>query len=122
MANKTFTLSGQTLNDSVSVGDTAYYATITTANGFDQLGTVTEIGDITAINTTTSVITIDTATATTPITDGRDLVNEFMLFSKDNAINSSGLTGYYAEVKMKNTSLTESELFAVSSEVSLSSK
>ena len=84
MANKTFTLSGQTLNDSVSVGDTAYYATITTANGFDQLSTVTEIGDITAINTTTSVITIDTAITSSPN--------------------------------------LESELFAVSSEVSLSSK
>tara|TARA_R110002020_G_scaffold233278_6_gene445084 strand:+ start:431 stop:784 length:354 start_codon:yes stop_codon:yes gene_type:complete len=117
MADKTFTLSGQTLNDSVSVGDTAYYATITTANGFDQLGAVTEIGDITAINTTTSVITIDTA-----ITSSPNLVNKFMLFSKDNAINSSGLTGYYAEVKMKNTSVEESEMFVVSSEVSLSSK
>ena len=122
MANKTFTLSGQTLNDSLSIGDVAYYATITNANGFDKLGAVTEIGDITAINTTTSVITIDTATATTPITDSRDLVNKFMLFSKDNAVNSSGLTGYYAEVKMKNTSLTESELFSVSSETSIGSK
>ena len=122
MANKTFTLSGQTLNDSVSVGDVAYYATITNANGFDKLSAAIEIGDITTINRTTSVITIDTATATTPITDSRDIVNKFMFFSKNNAINSSGLTGYYAEVKMKNTSVVESELFAVSSEVSLSSK
>jgi hypothetical protein len=117
MANKTFTLSGQTLNDSVSIGDIAYYATITNANGFDQLTAITEIGDITAINTTTSVVTIDTA-----ITSSPNLVNKFMLFSKNNAVNSSGLTGYYAEVKMKNTSLIESELFSVSSETSLSSK
>tara|TARA_R110000824_G_scaffold10962_4_gene47894 strand:+ start:1358 stop:1711 length:354 start_codon:yes stop_codon:yes gene_type:complete len=117
MANKNFTLTGQTLNDSVSVGDVAYYATITNANGFDQLSAVTKIGDIEVINRTTSVITIDTA-----ITSSPNLVNKFMFFSKDNAVNSSGLTGYYAEVKMKNTSLTESELFSVSSETSIGSK
>jgi len=45
-----------------------------------------------------------------------------LLFSKDAAVNTSGLTGYYAEVKMKNNSTTESELFAVGSEIIQSSK
>ena len=45
-----------------------------------------------------------------------------LLFSKDNKVNTSGLTGYYAEVKMTNTSLIESELYSVSSDIVQSSK
>jgi len=45
-----------------------------------------------------------------------------LLFSKDAEVNTSGLTGYHATVKMKNSSTADSELFAVSSEIVQSSK
>ena len=122
MADKNITLGNTTLNESVSVLDKAYYATITTANGFDKLSTAIEIGRIDAINKTTGVLAVDTATAAIPITDGRNIVNTFMLFSKNNAIETSGLKGYYASVKMKNTSVHASELFSLNSEVTQSSK
>lgn len=47
---------------------------------------------------------------------------DYFLFSKDNKINTAGLTGYYAEVEMKNDSTSLVELFAVSSEVVKTSK
>ena len=44
------------------------------------------------------------------------------MFAKNNKVNTSGLTGYYAEVEMKNDSTEEIELYAVNSEVVQSSK
>jgi hypothetical protein len=44
------------------------------------------------------------------------------LFAKDTAVNKSGILGYFAEVEMKNSADTKVELFAVGSEVLLSSK
>tara|TARA_R110001583_G_scaffold51400_2_gene160530 strand:- start:620 stop:1249 length:630 start_codon:yes stop_codon:yes gene_type:complete len=46
----------------------------------------------------------------------------FIMFKKDEKINSTGLKGYYTEVKFENNSTEKAELFAVSSEVSQSSK
>jgi hypothetical protein len=48
--------------------------------------------------------------------------NDYVMFAKDKEVNSSSLIGYYAEVEFKNTSTSEATLFAVSSEVSESSK
>ena len=56
------------------------------------------------------------ATAQTP-DDG-----DFIFFGKDNEIGTAGVTGYYATVEMKNDSINYAELFAVSSEITLSSK
>lgn len=44
------------------------------------------------------------------------------MFSKDNIVNLSSLVGYYAEVKLKNDSISEAELFSLGVEVDLSSK
>tara|TARA_R110000822_G_scaffold194898_5_gene333100 strand:+ start:27 stop:422 length:396 start_codon:yes stop_codon:yes gene_type:complete len=46
----------------------------------------------------------------------------YFMFAKNNKVNTSGLTGYYAEVEMKNDSTEEIELYAVNSEVVQSSK
>jgi hypothetical protein len=112
----TITLANQTLNESLSIGDIIYHAPITTANGFDQLGTTIKIGDVTGINRSTSVITVTTSLS------GVNLVGNFLFFSKNNAVETSGIKGYYATVKMKNTSVHASELYAVNSEVAESSK
>jgi len=112
----TITLANQTLNESLSIGDIIYHAPITTANGFDQLGTTIKIGDVTGINRSTSVVTVTTSLS------GVNLVGNFLFFSKNNAVETSGLKGYYATVKMKNTSVHASELYAVNSEVAESSK
>mgnify|MGYP003148580307 CR=1 FL=1 len=47
---------------------------------------------------------------------------DFIMFSKDNAVNMTSLLGYYAEVKMVNDSNEKGKLFAVSADVTESSK
>jgi len=119
MATITITI-GNSLNDSLSVGDTAYYVSLASSGGFSSSsGSITQLGSVEAINTSTNTITVDVG-GTTISADALD--DKMLLFSKDAEVNTSGLTGYHATVKMKNSSTTESELFAVSSEVVQSSK
>ena len=118
MATITITI-GNSLNESLSVNDTAYYVSLASSGGFSSSsGSITQLGNIDAINTSTNTITVDVGSTTI---GANDLDDKMLLFSKDAAVNTSGLTGYYASVKMKNDSTSESELFAVSSEVVLSS-
>jgi hypothetical protein len=46
----------------------------------------------------------------------------FFMFRKPVTQNNSGLKGYYAEVKLTNSSTSKQELFSVGSEVTISSK
>jgi len=92
-------------NASLQIGDIIYY---------NDNGTVKRIGPVGEINTGSIVCTIDgDATGLLP--------TSFIFFGKDSQINTSGLIGYYAEVEFKNESTSEAEIFAVSSEVFLSS-
>ena len=111
------------LNVSAQVGDTAYYT-----KSFSVLGTHThsnqndmvQIGEITAIdkvnNTITCLFNPNPNGAAPPNS------NDFIMFSKDNKVNLSSLTGYYAEAQFVNDSTVEAELFAVSTDVYSSSK
>ena len=47
--------------------------------------------------------------------------NSYIFFGKDNSKNTSGIIGYYAEVNLKNSSTDHAELFAVNSEIFISS-
>ena len=49
-------------------------------------------------------------------------VDAFIMFSKDKIANNTSLLGYFAEVKLSNNSTDKAELFALSSEVTPSSK
>tara|TARA_R100000742_G_C4278346_1_gene101028 strand:- start:2661 stop:3065 length:405 start_codon:yes stop_codon:yes gene_type:complete len=49
-------------------------------------------------------------------------VNDFIMFAKDKSINTTSLTGYYADVNFVNDSIEKAELFSVGSEVFESSK
>jgi len=120
MALKTFTI-GNSLNESLSVGDFAYYVTLATAAGGFQssTGNITSLGEVKAITKSTNTITVDVGSTTI---NANTLNNKMLLFSKDNKVNTSGLSGYYAEVKMANSSTTQAELYAVNSEVVQSSK
>ena len=139
MASVNITI-GNSLNESLSVNDIAYKANLGAASGGVQSASSTDIvklGTIThihrnAVNGFTlngsnvsvpaNTITVDVANASIQ-TNGMVPTNKSMLlFSKDNIVETSGLTGYFAEVLMKNSSTTEAELFSVSSEVVLSSK
>ena len=78
---------------------------------------VVYLGTCTAISSDRKTITVTyTGNIRTPVAD------DFILFAKDTAVNKSGILGYYAEIEMKNSSDGKIELFAVGSEVLLSSK
>ena len=48
--------------------------------------------------------------------------NNYYFFTKNHIVNTSSLLGYYADVKFENNSIEKAELFAVSSEITESSK
>ena len=121
MATFTITLSGD-INSSLSIGDTIFtcgVANVTDAGGTDSTidknsDGPTLRGTVTAINNTTNVITVDDGGT---VVTANELENDMALFAKDGVVNTSGISGYYATVKMKNNSTSEAKLFSVGSEV-----
>jgi hypothetical protein len=96
-----------TLNTSLQVGDVVYY--IEGEEPIKQIGPSTSIVG--------SVVTCDSTLGDTTLLSN----DSYIFFSKDNEINTSGLVGYYAEVEFVNNSTEDAELFAVNSEIFVSS-
>jgi len=101
-------------NASLQIGDVAYYVkdddTSTSVTSFTD--SVKKIGTITIVGA--SHIVVD-STVEPP-------ADAFLMFSKDKVANNTSLLGYFAEVKLINNSTEKAELFALSSEIGLSSK
>ena len=51
----------------------------------------------------------------------RPSIGDYFMFAKNNVINSSGLLGYQATIKMQNDSTDFCELYAINSETMYSS-
>ena len=121
------------INDSVQVGDELYYSTITP--GFCSIDPLT--------NTTKTLCGTAGGTWTDPVAGTPNLVgtinvigedyvevanigsataNDFFMFQKSVEENISSLKGYYAESTFTNNSISKQELFAVGSEITMSSK
>ena len=97
------------LNVSLQVGtDIIYYKDSVTSK-------VYKLGAVTA-KTATS-ITCQISSLTPP----PDSTNDFIFFMKDNDANTSGIIGYHGTVDMEVTSTDKKELFAVNTEVFISS-
>jgi len=99
------------LNESVQVGDTAYYTNDPNGTNLIILGTIE--GILRSINK----ITVDIGTIDTAVT-----TSSFILFSKTALVNTSGIKGYYAEAQFRNDSTDYAELFLAGSEIFESSK
>jgi hypothetical protein len=116
-------LTNEIQNVSLNIGDTAYYIDGSSlASGTDisiasnttgQEELIKKIGKITDVGST--FITIDSPQLTPPD-------NAFIMFSKNKIVNNTSLLGYFAEVTLKNNSTAPAELFALNSQVALSSK
>jgi len=113
------------LNQSLQQGDTIWYINeqdINQSGGYDiannnnilKLGNVEELSNQYRAH---QVTISNSFTVGTP-----DLTNAFIMFSKDNSANLTSLTGYYALAKFENNSEEKAELYAVGSEISISSK
>ena len=107
MAKRTLTITfNNPLNVSVQVGDIVYYL---------NSGAVVELGKLLTISGKTITCEMDQNQA-------NPSNNSFILFSKDNRKKLTSITGYYAEVEMKNDSQEYAEIFTVGSEIFESSK
>ena len=100
--NNDVTIDGD-LNVSLQTGDIIYVNST-------QMQTV---GEVTAISDNT--ITVDNS-GTLPSQ------GDYIFFVKNQVINMNGLSGYYADARFENNSKVKAELFAVSSEITESSK
>jgi hypothetical protein len=115
-------LTSQIANISLQIGDQAYFIpndNISNDNGQTSstdtpllLGTISGIGS--------DYIVLDSTTYGPYYADLQQ--NDFIMFSKNKIVNNTSMLGYYAEVKLKNSSTAKAELFALSSEVAISSK
>lgn len=116
------------LNASLQVGDYVFSSSTQTngaydvqsissfANGDIQLGRVKSITH--PVNSTGYIVEIELDNHLVLPSSG-----DYFYFVKDSRVNKSGLKGYYAEVKFENTDNTKkSELFAISAEITESSK
>tara|TARA_R110002126_G_scaffold290532_2_gene447745 strand:- start:2573 stop:2881 length:309 start_codon:yes stop_codon:yes gene_type:complete len=92
------------INDSVQVGDELFHG-----DTIQPLGAITAIGE--------KYVEVDDATGA--------VATDFFSFKKVNHVNSyskSGTKGYYASVKMSTEETSKTKLFALGSEVAISSK
>ena len=110
------------INTSCQIGDTAYFVDTTTSGWFDvnssgvvEIGTIMNIVDPTGLN---PYLVCDS----TLVGSTFNGANYFILFIKDNKANLSSILGYYADVKFKNNSTEEAEIFSVGMEIFESSK
>jgi len=125
----------QEINPSAQVGDTVYYVQsddLSSNGSFDtvDVNNIVEFGVI--IDRTLKSITI--AEIDSPYIVDNDITKSingpvvdpshgaYILFSKNQNINTSSLLGYFAEAKFENNSIDKVELISVSSEVTESSK
>ena len=106
MADITITF-GNSINQSLQVGDIVY---------FEKRGDIVDLGECTSIASDRLSLVADILD-----TNIRPSSNSFFMFAKNNVINTSGLLGYHATVTLENDSTDFTELFAVNSEVNISS-
>jgi len=95
----------QPVSGLLSINDVAY---IGTGGGITEIGIVTAIAN--GVFPAPSTITIGAA-AVTPV------IADFIMFLKNSQVESYGSRGYYAQIKLTNNLTTESELFALSTEI-----
>ena len=107
------------INTSLQVGDYIYFSEPNADENDPTLGDPVLAGKVHRIEN--DYIVIDRDPNIDPIPSA--ILNPpFILFAKNININESSLKGYYADVTFENASNKKCELFALGSEIGLSSK
>lgn len=94
------------LNTSLQTDDILYYRNI--------YGQIVKIGKCTSVSGRQVICEAEPGLV-------EPVNGDYIFFGKDNSINTSGVLGYYAEVDITNNSTDYAELFAVNSEIFISS-
>jgi len=112
-------LNNKITNDSLQIGDIAYFVSVNASNNgiISAQSDPQVLGRIDVISADLKQITINSPQNVSQISQ-----NDFLMFQKDTSVNNTSLLGYFAEVKLINNSTEKAELFALSSEIGLSSK
>lgn len=106
----------QNIAPSVQVGDYLYYQAIDNSLALNTANNPILAGVIVEITSKDVIIQLATGVNSSDISG-------FIMFLKDKRINNSSLKGYYAEVTLINNDINnQSELFALNSEFTVSSK
>jgi len=117
------------INISAQVGDMVYAVNTASAGGavdsFEK-GTLSNALEIGWIQQIINQEGLDSSVKPTLVVmqTNSNLPNpqqNYIMFSKNKAVNTSGIKGYYAEVTFNNDSLKDVELFSVGAEVAISS-
>ena len=125
MPTQTLQISGG-LNVSIHEGDTVYAAKLVSGqSGTNHPGSGSTntkpiaIGKVApnGVNQSGGNITINTFSAISNFSG-----NSYIMFSKDNRVNTSGIIGYFAECELKNHSTKAAEIFVVGADYVESSK
>tara|TARA_R100000664_G_C2719097_1_gene113167 strand:- start:257 stop:673 length:417 start_codon:yes stop_codon:yes gene_type:complete len=130
---------GSDLNTSLQPEDIVYYAQPGTVPG-SGFSTITSMANVTLFgivvevyrdgspannipaNSITVIYDDTTVSPPSPATTNPFYPGDYIMFSKNKQVNSSSVTGYYANVKFMNYANEPIELFSIGSEVSESSK
>jgi len=111
-------ISGGINNSSLQIGDDIYFVSSGSLANAHNLNASSDdpvlVGKVSNI-TSGGYIEIDN-----PLNSPAS--GDFIMFSKNKAVNNTSLIGYFAEVKLRNNSKEKAELFALSSETAESSK
>lgn len=113
------TLKLNSINASMQVGDILYYVkaadlTSTTADNVVKYGPINTIDrnlnevEVVQVNYQSGIFELE--------------INDFIMFAKDKRVNKSSVSGYYASIKLENSSTEKAELFTIASEIQESSK
>lgn len=116
------------LNASLQVGDYVFSSSTQTNGAYDVQGVSSFVNGDIQLGRVKSITDPVSSTGYIVEVELDDVLvlpssSDYFYFVKDSRVNKSGLKGYYAEVKFENTDNTKkSELFAISAEMTESSK
>jgi|21_taG_2_1085346.scaffolds.fasta_scaffold00792_3 hypothetical protein len=111
-----FKISFENKNSSLQINDVVHVSDVDPIT--KTLGPHSVLGVIKRIEGNSLFVEVDASYSGA----AQDIENMFVFFSKPIQVNESSLKGYYADITLRNESKKYAELFAVSSEIALSSK
>lgn len=99
--------------------DVIYFVKMDSSVPQKQYGEIKKLGDVVGISKEKHFYSINVSVGDSVETPEE---TDYIFFGKNNSISSSGVTGYFAEVVMKNDSRAGVELFSVGATIVESSK
>jgi hypothetical protein len=108
----------KSINASMQVNDMLYYVKSANLSNNVSPADIVKYGPVKNINNNNIIVDQENYMLNDPELEQGD----FIMFTKNPVVNKSTVTGHYAKARFKNNSTEHAEIFAVSSEITISSK